>query len=61
MNKAPVLSSVGGLIIDDIYYPDGRKICNVLGGGGVFAIYGKRTNNSVCVCVCLLINTTVLP
>ncbi|KAI9282273.1 Ribokinase-like protein [Sporodiniella umbellata] len=42
MTNAPTLTSVGSLIIDDIYYEDGRKVYNVLGGAGVFAIYGMR-------------------
>lgn len=41
MTEAPILTSVGSLIIDDIYYEDGRKVYNVLGGAGIFAIYGK--------------------
>jgi hypothetical protein len=36
----PLYASIGGLIIDDIIYQDGRQVSNILGGGGVFAIYG---------------------
>ncbi|KAI8090219.1 Ribokinase-like protein [Gilbertella persicaria] len=39
---APAFSSIGGLILDDIVYQDGRRVNNILGGGGVFAIYGMR-------------------
>ena len=42
MIEAPTLTSVGSLIIDDIYYEDGRKVYNILGGAGIFAIYGKK-------------------
>ncbi|KAI8365754.1 Ribokinase-like protein [Blakeslea trispora] len=38
----PLFSSIGGLIIDDIVYQDGKRVQDVLGGGGVFAIYGMR-------------------
>ncbi|KAG1471523.1 hypothetical protein G6F56_002074 [Rhizopus delemar] len=44
MSETPTLTSVGSLIIDDIYYEDGRKVYNVLGGAGVFAIYGDQLN-----------------
>jgi hypothetical protein len=37
----PTMASMGGFIIDDIIYADGRKVSNVLGGGGTFAIYGN--------------------
>ncbi|OBZ90669.1 Uncharacterized protein C16C9.01c [Choanephora cucurbitarum] len=39
---APLFSSIGGLIIDDIVYQDGKRVQDVLGGGGVFAVYGMR-------------------
>ncbi|KAI9482910.1 MAG: Ribokinase-like protein [Benjaminiella poitrasii] len=39
---SPIFASIGSFIIDDIVYPDGRKVCNVLGGAGIFAIYGMR-------------------
>ncbi|KAF7731649.1 hypothetical protein EC973_008819 [Apophysomyces ossiformis] len=38
----PVYSSTGGLIIDDIRYQDGTEERDVLGGAGVYAIYGMR-------------------
>lgn len=38
----PLYASIGALIIDDIIYRDGTEVTNVLGGGGVFAIYGKK-------------------
>lgn len=41
MQESPVYASIGALIIDDIVYLDGTQVTNVLGGGGVFAIYGK--------------------
>ncbi|KAL7312150.1 hypothetical protein PS15m_007949 [Mucor circinelloides] len=41
-NTCPEFASIGSLIIDDIVYKDGRKSQNVLGGAGVFAIYGMR-------------------
>lgn len=39
-HQLPLYASIGGLIIDDIIYQDGRQVTNVLGGGGVFAIIG---------------------
>ncbi|KAI7890021.1 Ribokinase-like protein [Mucor mucedo] len=42
MQASPLYASIGALIIDDIKYQDGTKVTNVLGGGGVFAIYGMR-------------------
>ncbi|CEP11857.1 hypothetical protein [Parasitella parasitica] len=42
LDKSPVFASIGSLIIDDIIYNDGRKAHNVLGGAGVFAVYGMR-------------------
>lgn len=42
MQELPVYASIGALIIDDIVYQDGTQVTNVLGGGGVFAIYGMR-------------------
>ncbi|KAI8342621.1 Ribokinase-like protein [Chlamydoabsidia padenii] len=38
----PTLGSVGSLIIDDIVFQDGSKQSNVIGGAGIFAIYGMR-------------------
>ncbi|KAI8393299.1 Ribokinase-like protein [Radiomyces spectabilis] len=38
----PVYSSVGSLIIDNIRFEDGREQLNILGGAGIFAIYGMR-------------------
>ncbi|ORX60482.1 Ribokinase-like protein [Hesseltinella vesiculosa] len=38
----PVLGSIGSLIIDDIRYRDGTEINNVIGGAGIFAIFGMR-------------------
>ncbi|KAG0173184.1 hypothetical protein DFQ28_011669 [Apophysomyces sp. BC1034] len=35
-------SSTGSLIIDDIRYQDGTEEFNILGGAGVYAIYGMR-------------------
>lgn len=37
----PTMASMGSFIIDDIIYTDGKKVCNVLGGAGIFAIYGN--------------------
>ncbi|KAI9023689.1 Ribokinase-like protein [Phycomyces nitens] len=42
MTANPIYASIGSLIIDDIIYEDGSKESNVLGGAGVFAIYGMR-------------------
>ncbi|CAO3609571.1 unnamed protein product [Mucor fragilis] len=42
LNTCPTFASIGSLIIDDIVYRDGRTSRNVLGGAGVFAIYGMR-------------------
>ncbi|KAI8641355.1 Ribokinase-like protein, partial [Parasitella parasitica] len=42
LDTVPVFASIGSLIIDDIIYKDGRKAHNVLGGAGVFAVYGMR-------------------
>lgn len=39
-STCPIFASIGSLIIDDIVYKDGKKSQNVLGGAGVFAIYG---------------------
>lgn len=36
----PIFSSFGSLIIDDIRYPDGREEHDILGGAGIYAIYG---------------------
>jgi hypothetical protein len=41
MNSNPTLGSVGSLIIDDIVFQDGSKQLNVIGGAGIFAIYGE--------------------
>lgn len=41
MKSNPTLGSVGSLIIDDIVFQDGSKQSNVIGGAGIFAIYGK--------------------
>jgi hypothetical protein len=41
MQETPIYASIGSLIIDDIIYQDGTEVKNILGGGGVFAIYGK--------------------
>ncbi|KAI8079769.1 Ribokinase-like protein [Halteromyces radiatus] len=38
----PTLGSLGSLIIDDIRFLNGTERRNVVGGGGVFAIYGMR-------------------
>ncbi|KAI7862429.1 Ribokinase-like protein [Spinellus fusiger] len=38
----PLYASMGSLIIDDIHYEDGSKQTNVLGGAGIYAIYGMR-------------------
>ncbi|CAO3669855.1 unnamed protein product [Umbelopsis ramanniana] len=38
----PILLSCGSLIIDDIQWEDGWRQTNVLGGAGVYAIYGAR-------------------
>ncbi|KAI8065243.1 Ribokinase-like protein [Gongronella butleri] len=38
----PLLGSVGSLIIDDIRYADGTENKDVIGGAGMFAIYGMR-------------------
>ncbi|KAH8550093.1 Ribokinase-like protein [Umbelopsis sp. PMI_123] len=40
--RDPILLSCGSLIIDDIKWEDGSEQTNVLGGAGVFAIYGAR-------------------
>ena len=40
LDDSPTLLSCGSLIIDDIRYEDGSTKTNVLGGAGVFAIYG---------------------
>lgn len=40
IEASPIYASIGALIIDDIIYRDGTEVTNVLGGGGVFAIYG---------------------
>lgn len=40
LDDSPILLSCGSLIIDDIRYEDGSEKTNVLGGAGVFAIYG---------------------
>jgi hypothetical protein len=40
-SSLPSFASIGSLIIDDIIFSNGRKECDILGGGGVFAIYGK--------------------
>lgn len=37
----PILLSCGSLIIDDIQWEDGWRQTNVLGGAGVYAIYGR--------------------
>ncbi|KAL0089814.1 Ribokinase-like protein [Phycomyces blakesleeanus] len=42
MTTSPIYASIGSLIIDDIIYEDGSKETNVLGGAGVFAVYGMR-------------------
>lgn len=39
-DSGPILLSCGSLIIDDIVYEDGTEQKDVLGGAGVFAIYG---------------------
>jgi hypothetical protein len=36
----PLFGSMGSLIIDDICYLDGTEERDVIGGAGVFAIYG---------------------
>lgn len=41
-DDCPVFVSCGSLIIDDIRYEDGTEMNNVLGGAGVFAIYGNH-------------------
>ena len=38
----PIFSSFGSLIIDDIRYPDGSEEHNILGGAGIYAIYGMH-------------------
>ncbi|KAI8886212.1 Ribokinase-like protein [Backusella circina FSU 941] len=38
----PLYGSMGSLIIDDIRYLDGTEEHDVIGGAGVFAIYGMR-------------------
>ncbi|KAI8147514.1 Ribokinase-like protein [Fennellomyces sp. T-0311] len=38
----PVYCSLGSLIIDDIVYQDGSQERDVLGGAGIYAIYGMR-------------------
>ncbi|CAO3592230.1 unnamed protein product [Absidia cylindrospora] len=38
----PTLGSVGSLIIDDIIFEDGTEQRDVIGGAGIFAIYGMR-------------------
>lgn len=45
LSNCPTFASIGSLIIDDIVYKDGRKAHNVLGGAGVFAIYGIKYNS----------------
>jgi hypothetical protein len=47
LSNYPIFASIGSLIIDDIIYRDGRKVHNVLGGAGVFAIYGIKYNSYV--------------
>lgn len=32
---------MGSFIIDDIVYANGKRVTNILGGAGIFAIYGK--------------------
>jgi len=34
--------SIGGIIVDDIVFPDGRTAMNALGGGGVYTVAGMR-------------------
>lgn len=36
----PLFTSFGSLIIDDIRYPDGTEQRNILGGAGIYAVYG---------------------
>ncbi|KAI9257274.1 Ribokinase-like protein [Phascolomyces articulosus] len=38
----PIYGSLGSLIIDDIVYEDGTKETDILGGAGIYAIYGMR-------------------
>ncbi|KAI9492466.1 Ribokinase-like protein [Zychaea mexicana] len=38
----PLYASLGSLIIDDIVYQNGTEERNVLGGAGIYAIYGMR-------------------
>ena len=38
---SPVYGSLGSLIIDDIVYEDGTKETNILGGAGIYAVYGS--------------------
>lgn len=38
----PIFTSFGSLIIDDIRYPDGTEERNILGGAGIYAIYGTH-------------------
>lgn len=47
MQASPIYASIGALIIDDIIYQNGTTVTNVLGGGGVFAIYGTVNNNVI--------------
>jgi hypothetical protein len=43
----PILLSCGSLIIDDIIYQNGTQQKDVLGGAGVFAIYGILSVSAV--------------
>ncbi|MEW6580281.1 MAG: hypothetical protein AB1435_13965, partial [Chloroflexota bacterium] len=52
-NNAPSCLCVGGIIIDDIVYPDGRTKMGVLGGGVSHAaagmlIWGQRAGIFAC-------------
>ncbi|KAI8977986.1 Ribokinase-like protein [Pilobolus umbonatus] len=37
-----IYASLGSFIVDDIHYADGHKVHGIIGGAGVYAIYGMR-------------------